>query len=124
MVEVAPDSTPPVCRIMDYTKFRYDQKKQQREAKKKQKVVQTKELRLKPKIGENDYLVKLRALKKFLEHNDKVRVRMTFRGREMAHMEFGQKILDRIVIDAAEVGDLERAPIREGRNVILTFKPK
>ncbi|MFH1061482.1 MAG: translation initiation factor IF-3 [Candidatus Omnitrophota bacterium] len=124
LVEVAPDSVPPVCRIMDYTKFRYDQKKQQREAKKKQRVVQTKELRLKPKIGEHDYLVKLKALQKFLEHHDKVRVRMTFRGREMAHMEFGQKILDRIVVDAAEFGDLERAPIREGRNVILTFKPK
>ncbi len=124
LVEVAPDSVPPVCRIMDYTKFRYDQKKQQREAKKKQKATQTKEIRLKPKIGEHDYQVKLKALRKFLEHHDKVRVRMTYRGREMAHMEFGQRILDRVVVDTADIGDLERAPVREGRNIILTFKPK
>lgn len=124
LVEVAPDSIPPVCRIMDYTKFRYDQKKQQREAKKKQKATQTKEIRLKPKIGDHDYQVKLKALRKFLEHHDKVRVRMTYRGREMAHMEFGQRILDRVVVDVADIGDLERSPVREGRNIILTFKPK
>jgi translation initiation factor IF-3 len=123
LVEVAPQSSPPVCRIMDYTKFRYDQKKKQREAKKKQKVVHTKELRLKPKIQEHDYQVKLKQLRKFLEHHDKVRVRMTFRGREMAHMEFGQKVLDRMVEDVSHFGELERAPVREGRNVILTFKP-
>ena len=123
LVEVAPQSNPPVCRIMDYTKFRYDQKKKEREAKKKQKIVHIKELRLKPKIQEHDYMVKLKALIKFLEHNDKVRVRMTFRGREMAHMEFGQGILDRMVKDVAEFGELERPAAREGRNIILSFKP-
>jgi translation initiation factor IF-3 len=123
LVEVAAQSTPPVCRIMDYTKFRYDQKKKQREAKKKQKTVHTKELRLKPKIQEHDYQVKLKHLKKFLEHHDKAKVRMTFRGREMAHMEFGQKILDRLIEDIKEFGELEKSPVREGRNIILTFKP-
>ncbi|MFH1460276.1 MAG: translation initiation factor IF-3 [Candidatus Omnitrophota bacterium] len=124
LVEVAPNSTPPVCRIMDYTKFKYDQAKKEREAKKKQKVVHIKELRLKPKIGEHDYQTKLKHLQKFLKHHDKVKVRMMFRGRELAHMEFGQEILDRMVKDAADVGELEKPSTREGRSIFLVFKPK
>ncbi len=124
LVEVAAQASPPVCRIMDYTKFKYDQQKKNREAKKKQKLVHVKELRFKPKIGEHDYQVKLRNLEKFLKHHDKVKVSMTFRGREMAHKEFGEKILERLVQDAAEFGDLEKPPVREGRNIIIIFKPK
>ena len=124
LVEIAPQAAPPVCRIMDYTKFVYDQKKKQREAKKKQHATQLKELRLKPKIGEHDYLVKLRNLEKFLKHHDKVKVRMTFRGREMAHMEFGLAIIERLKVDIAEFGELERPQIRDGRNIVLIFKPK
>jgi len=124
LVEVAPQSAPPVCRVMDYTKFKYDQAKKEREAKKKQKTGQLKELRLKPKIGEHDYLVKLKQLEKFLKHHDKVKVRMIFRGREMAHMEFGQNILNRLVQDIAETGELERPAMQEGRSILLVFKPK
>lgn len=124
LVEVAPQASPPVCRIMDYSKFRYDQKKKEREAKKKQHATQLKEIRLKPTIQEHDYQVKLKQLEKFLNHHDKVKVRMTFRGREMAHMEFGKGILDKMEKDIAPVGELEKPQIREGRNIILIFKPK
>ena len=124
LVEVAPQSAPPVCRVMDYTKFKYEQAKKEREAKKKQRVIHIKELRLKPKIEEQDYQVKLKHLRKFLIHHDKVKVRMTFRGREMTHMEFGQKILERLTNDIAEVGELEKPSTREGRSIILVFKPK
>ena len=124
LVEVAPNSSPPVCRIMDYTKYKYEQTKKEREAKKKQKVIHLKELRINPKIQEHDYLVKLKHLEKFLTHHDKVKVRMTFRGREVTHMEFGQSILNRLIKDIGEVGELEKPPIHEGRNVILVFKPK
>lgn len=124
LVEVAAQAAPPVCRIMDYTKFKYDQQKKGRESKKKQKLVHVKELRFKPKIGEHDYQVKLRNLEKFLTHHDKVKVSMTFRGRENVHKEFGEKILNRLVQDALEFGELEKPPVREGRNIIIIFKPK
>ena len=124
LVEVAPDAKPPVCRVMDYMKFKYEQAKKEREAKKKQKVMHIKELRFKPKIGEHDYLVKLKKLEEFLQDHDKVRVRMTFRGREMAHMEFGEQILQRLVKDIGEKGELERPPVKEGRNILLIFRPK
>jgi len=124
LVEVAPQATPPVCRIMDYTKFKYDQAKKEREAKKKQKAVHIKEMRLKPKIQEHDYQVKFKQIEKFLINHDKVKVRMIFRGREMAHMEFGMNILARLQQDIAAVGELEKPLLREGRNVVLVFKPK
>jgi len=124
LVEVSAGASPPVCRIMDYTKFKYDQRKKDREAKKKQNIVHVKEIRFKPKIGEHDYQVKLRNLGRFLKHHDKVKVSMTFRGRENAHKEFGEKILNRLVQDAAPFGELEKPPTREGRNIIIIFKPK
>ena len=124
LVEVSAQAAPPVCRVMDYTKFKYEQQKKDREAKKKQKVVHVKELRFKPKIGEHDYLVKLRNLEKFLKHHDKVKVSMTFRGRENTHKEFGEKILERLIQDAAQFGELEKPPSRDGRNIIIIFKPK
>lgn len=124
LVEVAAQASPPVCRIMDYSKFRYDQKKKEREAKKKQKAVHTKELRFKPKIEEHDYQVKLKQLEKFLKNHDKVKVTMTFRGREMAHMELGKRILDRLVNDISAVGELENPSTQEGRNIIMLFKTK
>ncbi|MFH1093645.1 MAG: translation initiation factor IF-3 [Candidatus Omnitrophota bacterium] len=124
LVEVSAQAVPPVCRVMDYTKFKYDQQKKDRESKKKQKVVHVKELRFKPKIGEHDYLVKLRNLEKFLKHHDKVKVSMTFRGRENTHKEFGEKILNRLILDAVEFGEPEKPPIQEGRNIIIIFKPK
>jgi len=124
LVEVSAGAAPPVCRIMDYTKFKYDQRKKDREVKKKQNIVHVKELRFKPKIGEHDYQVKLRNLERFLKHHDKVKVSMTFRGRENAHKEFGEKILNRLVQDVAPFGELEKPPTREGRNIIIIFKPK
>lgn len=124
LVEVAPQAIPPVCRIMDYTKFKYDQAKKEREAKRKQKGMHMKELRIKPKIEEHDYQVKLKHLKKFLQQHDKVKVRMIFRGREVTHMEFGRGILDRLIKDAADIGELEKPAVQEGRNIILVFKPK
>ncbi|MCM8813437.1 MAG: translation initiation factor IF-3 [Candidatus Omnitrophica bacterium] len=124
LVEVSPQAVPPVCRIMDYSKYKYEQEKKDREAKKKQHVTHLKELRLKPKIAEHDYLVKLKQLIGFLQDHDKVKVRMIYRGREMTHMEFGRQILDRMVQDVAAVGELERPPLQEGRNIILVFKPK
>jgi len=124
LVEIAPQSQPPVCRIMDYNKFRYDQKRKEREARKKQHNSQLKELRIKPKIAEHDYLVKLKNLEKFLRNNDKVKVRMTFRGREITHMEFGKSVLSRLEKDVANIGELEKPLVREGRNIVLIFKPK
>ena len=124
LVEIAPSAIPPVCRIMDYSKFRFEQHKKEREAKKKQKVIHLKELRISPKIAEHDYQVKLRHLEKFLKHHDKVKVRMFFRGRQMAHTEFGKNILDRLVKDIAPVGELEKPAMFEGRNIIMFFKPK
>lgn len=124
LVEIAPSATPPVCRIMDYSKYRFEQHKKEREAKKKQKVIHIKELRINPKIAEHDYQVKLRHLERFLKHQDKVKVRMFFRGRQMAHTEFGKNILDRLVKDIAEIGELEKPAMFEGRNIIMFFKPK
>ncbi len=124
LVEVAPQANPPVCRIMDYSKFRYEQSKKERIAKKKQKTMQMKEIRMKPKIQEHDYQVKLKTLKSFLEHHDKVKVQMRFRGREMAHMEFGEKILARLADDIQEFGEVEKRPNREGRSLIMVLKPK
>lgn len=124
LVEIAPQATPPVCRVMDYSKYRFEQHKKEREAKKKQKVIQIKELRFKPTIAEHDYQVKLKHLEKFLKHHDKVKVRMIYRGREMAHMELGQQVLDRLIRDSVEIGELEKSPFREGRSIVLFFKPK
>lgn len=124
LVEVAPQSTPPVCRVMDFTKFKYDQAKKEREAKKKQKVIHIKEIRIKPKIEEHDYQVKLKQLERFLKHHDKVKVSMFFRGREVTHMELGRNILDRLTKDIAEIGELEKPAAQEGRSIIMTFKPK
>ena len=124
MVEVAPDAKPSVCRIMDYSRYKYDQEKKEKLAKKHQKKVHLKEIKLRPKIEEHDYQVKLRNLERFLTRGDKVKVTLTFRGREMAHQELGRRILDRFVKDSANIGQIERGPITEGRFINLTFAPK
>jgi len=124
LVEVAPQAKPPVCRIMDFSKYKYEQEKKEKEAKKKQHAIHIKEIRLKPKIGDHDYQVKLGFVKKFLERGDKVKVTLIFRGREMAHMELGTRILDRLKGDIVEVGQVEKAPLREGRAIIMIVGPK
>ena len=124
LVEVAGQAKPPVCRIMDYSKYKYDQEKKAREARKHQKVVHMKEIKIKPNIEEHDYQVKLHHLKRFLTRGDKAQLTMVFRGREMSHMDIGKKILDRVVTDLIEVGEVENGPKREGRSIIVNFMPR
>ena len=124
LVEVAPGAEPPVCRIIDYSKYRYEQEKREKEAKKKQKVIHVKELRFGPKIEENDYQVKLHALEKFLKRGDRVKVSMRFKGRQMAHIDLGRKILDRVASDISAVGEVEKAPELERRTMTMQFRPK
>jgi translation initiation factor IF-3 len=124
LVEISPTAVPPVCRIMDYSKFKYDQEKKERRIKKNQKVTQLKQIRLKPHIDENDYRTKLKQTISFLEKKDKVKVNMFFRGREMAHKELGREILDRMMVDTAEHCQTEKAPTMEGRVMSIVLSPK
>ena len=124
LVEVAPGVKPPVCRIMDYSKYKYDQEKKEKLAKKHQKKTHLKEIKLRPKIEEHDYQVKLKHTEHFLTRGDKVKVTLTFRGREMAHQELGRRVLDRFAKDLVNIGQLERAPIAEGRFINMIFAPK
>lgn len=123
LVEVAQQVNPPVCRIMDYSKYKYDQEKKEKEAKKHQKIVHLKEIKMKPNIEEHDYQVKLFHLKRFLGRGDKAKLTMTFRGREMSHMDIGRKVIDRIIRDLSEVGEIEKGPILDGRNIMISFIP-
>ncbi len=124
LVEIAPTANPPVCRIMDFSKFKYEQEKKAKEAKKKQHATHIKEIRIKPKIGDNDYQVKLNFIKKFLEHGDKVKISLIFRGREMAHPELGTRILERLSGDIVDIAQIEKPPLREGRAIIMFVSPK
>ncbi|MBU1887597.1 MAG: translation initiation factor IF-3 [Candidatus Omnitrophica bacterium] len=124
LVEVAGQASPPVCRIMDYSKYKYEQEKKAKEAKKHQKIMHLKEIKFKPNIEEHDYQVKLHHLKKFLTRGDKAKVTMIFRGREMSHIDIGKKVLDRVTADLVEAGELEAFPKREGRSITLNFIPK
>ena len=123
LVEIAPTAKPPVCRIMDYSKYKYDQEKKERRVKKSQHVTHLKQLRLKPHIGEGDYQIKLKQAIGFLDKKDKVKVNMFFRGREMAHKELGRDILERLIKDAAEHGTPEKAPSMEGRVMYVVLNP-
>ncbi len=124
LVEVAPTAAPPVCRIMDFGKYKYEQAKRERSAHKKSKTSELKGMRLSPKIGEHDLQVKTRAVIGFLKDGDKVRVSMWFRGREMAHPQVGEQILRRMAQQLADVGVVERPPLMEGRNMIMILAPK
>lgn len=123
-MEVAPQATPPVCRIMDYSKYKYEQNKREKDARKKQKIMDLKEIKLKPKIEEHDYQVKLRAIQRFLSRGDKVKITMMFRGREMAHTELGRRIMDRFTQDISDTGEVEKSPVIEFRNMIMVVKPR
>ncbi len=123
LVEIAPTAKPPVCRIMDYGKFKYQEAKRAHEAKLKQKQVQVKEVKLRPGTDENDYQIKLRNMTRFLDDGDKVKVTLRFRGREMAHQEFGMRQLERIKADLEEVGQVEQMPKMEGRQMIMVIAP-
>ncbi|MBN1913226.1 MAG: translation initiation factor IF-3 [Candidatus Omnitrophica bacterium] len=124
LVEVAAQVVPPVCRIIDFSKFKYDQEKKEREAKKHQKQVHLKEIRLKPNIDEHDYQVKLRQAVTFLKKRDKVRVNLFFRGRQMEHLDLGRKILDKFIIDTQSDGHIEKEPALEGRIMSFVINPK
>jgi len=124
LVEVAPGSAPPVCRIMDYGKFRYQQSKKMQVAKKHQATVQMKEIRLRPKTEEHDLQVKLRHIKRFLEENNKVKVTMMFRGREITYTELGRRVMEGIAGELQEIGVLDQHPKLEGRNMVMIVAPK
>lgn len=123
LVEIAPLAEPPVCRIMDVGKFKYQSAKKAHEAKLKQKQVQVKEVKLRPRTDENDYQIKLRNLKRFLENGDKVKVTLRFRGREMAHQEYGMRQLERIKADLIELANVEQMPKMEGRQMVMIIAP-
>ncbi len=123
LVEVSPTAKPPVCRIMDYSKFKYDQEKKERRIKKNQHITHLKQIRLKPNIGESDYQIKLKQAIGFLKKKDKVKINMFFRGREMMHKQLGQQVLDRAVSDLLEHGQAEKAPAMEGRIMAVLINP-
>jgi translation initiation factor IF-3 len=122
-VEVAPTANPPVCRIMDYSKYKYDQEKKERRIKRNQHITHLKQIRLKPHIGDGDYQVKLKQIITFLNKKDKVKVNMFFRGREVAHKEIGREILERIVVDTAAHGESDKTMSMEGRVMSVTISP-
>ena len=124
LVEVAPTSRPPVCRIMDYSKHKYDQDKKQKEARKRQHTVKLKEVRYKARIEEHDYQTKLAHIKDFMEKGSKVKISLRFRGRELAHQELGGALLDRIIKDISSIGEPEKRPSREGRFLNMVLIPK
>ncbi|MCM8765625.1 MAG: translation initiation factor IF-3 [Candidatus Omnitrophica bacterium] len=124
LVEVAPEADPPVCRIMDYGKYRYEQEKREKEARKKMHLHHLKEIRLKPNIEEHDYQVKLRNLQKFLQYGDKVKITLIQRRREISHPEIGEKLLERFLNDANQWGEIEKPPKIEGRNIVAVLAPR
>ena len=124
LVEVAPQSNPPVCRIMDFSKYKYEQEKREREAKKHRKSGQLKEVRFRPTIDDHDYQVKLNHAKKFLEKGQKVRIRLFFKGREMLHQETGRTLIDKIKADLSSVSKIERNPQQFGKVIIMILGPK
>jgi len=124
LVEIAPHAEPPVCRVMDYGKFRFEQSKKQQTARKKQKQIQVKEVKFRPSTDIGDYEVKLRNLKRFLGEGDRAKVTLRFRGREMAHQELGLELLQRVEQDLAEFGIVEQEPKMEGRQMVMVIAPK
>ena len=124
LVEVQPNADPPVCKILDYGKFKYEAQKRANEARKKQKIIEVKEIKLRPNIDEHDYQVKMRNVQKFLNAGDKVKVTLRFRGREMAHQELGANVLTRVREETDEFAKVEAMPKMEGRQMIMVLAPK
>ncbi|WP_083384108.1 MULTISPECIES: translation initiation factor IF-3 [Cupriavidus] len=124
LVEIAPNASPPVARIMDYGKFKYEEAKRAHEAKLKQKIIQVKEVKFRPGTDDGDYNVKLRNLRRFLEDGDKTKITLRFRGREMAHQEIGARMLERLKVDLEEFGQVEQMPKMEGRQMVMVLAPK
>ncbi|WP_245749160.1 translation initiation factor IF-3 [Jannaschia pohangensis] len=123
LVEISPNATPPVCKIMDFGKYKYETQKKEAEARKKQKIIEIKEVKFRPGTDTNDYEVKMRNVVKFLENGDKVKVTLRFRGREMAHQDLGRQLLERVVEDTKEIGKVENFPKMEGRQMVMMIGP-
>ena len=124
LVEIAPNSSPPVCKILDYGKYKFQAQKKAAEARKKQKVVEVKEIKLRPMIDDHDYDVKMRSMKRFFEEGDKVKITLRFRGREMAHQELGYKLLNRVKDDTDKIAKIESEPRFEGRQMVMMLAPR
>lgn len=123
LVEISPNANPPVCKIMDFGKFKYETQKKEAEARKKQKVIEIKEVKFRPNTDTHDYEVKMRNVYKFIENGDKVKITMRFRGREMAHQELGRDLLLRVAEDTKEIGKVENMPKIEGRQMVMLIGP-
>jgi translation initiation factor IF-3 len=124
LVEISPNADPPVAKILDYGKYKYEEQKKKNEARKKQKIIEVKEIKLRPNIDVHDYDVKMRSMKRFLEDGDKVKVTLRFRGREMAHMEIGHRLLNRVKADFENIAKVEQEPKPEGRQIIMVVAPR
>jgi translation initiation factor IF-3 len=124
LVEISPNADPPVCKILDFGKFKYEQQKKKNEAKKKQKVIEIKEIKVRPNIDENDYQVKMRAMKSFIDEGDKVKVTLRFRGREMAHQDIGVRVLERIRAEMDATSKVEQMPRMENRQMVMVLSPR
>ncbi len=124
LVEIQPNVDPPVCKILDYGKFKYEAQKRKNEAKKKQKIIDVKEIKLRPNIDNNDFIVKMKQVKKFIENGDKVKITLRFRGREMAHQTLGATVLDRVQDDTEDLCKVETLPKLEGRQMVMILAPK
>jgi len=124
LVEIAPNADPPVCKILDFGKYKYEEQKKKNEARKKQKIIEVKEIKLRPSIDDHDYEVKRRSMMKFIEEGDKVKVTMRFRGRELAHQELGMDVLIRVRDDLNEIAKVEQMPRMEGRQMTMVMSPK
>ncbi|MDO5646469.1 translation initiation factor IF-3 [Paracoccus sp. (in: a-proteobacteria)] len=124
LVEISPNATPPVCKVMDLGKYKYEQQKREAEARKKQKVIEVKEIKFRPGTDTHDYDVKMRSVMKFLEGGDKVKVTLRFRGREMAHQDLGLDLLNRVKDDVGEAGKVESMPKLEGRQMVMMISPR
>jgi len=124
LVEIAPNADPPVCKILDFGKYKYEEQKKKNEARKKQKIIEVKEIKLRPSIDDHDYDVKMRSMVKFIEEGDKVKVTMRFRGRELAHQELGMDVLVRVRDDLDEIAKVEQMPRMEGRQMTMVVSPK
>ena len=124
LVEIQPNVDPPVCKILDYGKYKYEAQKRKNEAKKKQKIIEVKEIKLRPNIDSNDFIVKMKQVKKFIDNGDKVKITLRFRGREMAHQAVGATVLDRVKVDTEELCKIEAMPKLEGRQMVMVLAPK
>jgi translation initiation factor IF-3 len=123
LVEVAPQASPPVCRLLDYGRYKFETIKREKDQRRRQNVIKLKEMKLRPKVADHDFMTKFRGMKQFLEQGEKVKVTIMFRGREMVHQDIGRRLLDRVAAEAKDLAVIERQPIMEGRNLFMILAP-